>query len=86
MFADVTQDIESRHRFHLDVGDHDLRADRIELFDGFRRGIERKNLMAFFPAERHDDLHHGRLIVDNDDLRHSRSAENISGLRKGKLN
>ena len=86
MLADVTQDIEARHRFHFNVGDHNLRADRIELLDGFRRGVERENLMAFFAAERHDDLHHGRFIVDNDDLCHSRSAENISHLRKGKLN
>ncbi|MEY2559664.1 MAG: hypothetical protein QOG51_79, partial [Verrucomicrobiota bacterium] len=29
-------------------------------------------------------LHHRGLIIDNYDLRHSRKAENISELRKGK--
>ena len=40
--------------------------------------------MPFFPAEGHDDLHHCGLVVYNDDLSHSRRAENISELRKGK--
>src|ERR1700731_2035783 len=84
VFANVTEDIEARHCFHLDVRDDHLRADCVELLDGFGRGIEGENLMPFLSAERHNDLHHCRLVVYNDDLSHSRRAENISELRKGK--
>ena len=59
-------------------------CDRVELLDRFGRGIEGKNLVPFVPAERHNDLHHRGLVIDNYDLGHSRRAENISELRKGK--
>jgi hypothetical protein len=39
--------------------------------------------MSFFPAERYNDLHHGRLIIDNYDFCHTR-AEDIAELRKEK--
>jgi hypothetical protein len=41
-------------------------------------------LMPFFAAERHDDFHHGRLVVDDDYFRHIRSAE--SSFRNEKSN
>ena len=69
--------VEPGHRFHFDVGDHDLRRDAVELFDRFRRGIKRKNLVSFFATKRHDDLDHRRFVVDNYDLGHKISARRI---------
>src|SRR5436190_17004134 len=73
MLAYVPQHIESGHRLHLDVGDHHLRCDAIELLDCFRRGIERKNLMSLFPTERDDDFDHCGLVIDNYDFSHGKS-------------
>jgi hypothetical protein len=40
--------------------------------------------VTFFPAKRHNDLYHCRLVIDNYDLRHTYRAEDISEVRKGK--
>jgi hypothetical protein len=84
VFANMPKNVEARHRLHFDVSDDYLWADCVELLDSFGRGIEGENLMPFLPAERYNDLYHGGLVVYNDDLCHSRRAENISELRKGK--
>jgi len=47
----------------------------IELLDGFRRRVKWKGLMAFFPADRDDDFHHRRLVIDDHDFRHSQRRE-----------
>jgi hypothetical protein len=86
MFAHVPQHVEPAHRFHLYIGDDDLWLNRVHLLDRFRRGIEREDLVPLFPAERHDDLHHCRLVVYDDDLGHDRRAEIISRVRKVKAN
>jgi hypothetical protein len=80
----MTEDIEARHRFHFDVRDDYLWSDGVELLNSFWGGVEGENLMPLVPAERHNDLHHCGLVVYNDYLSHSRRAENISELRKGK--
>src|SRR5438105_3018919 len=75
MLADVAEDIEPRHRFHPDIGNDDVRLNRIHLFDGFWRSIERENLVTLFPAKCHDDLDHCRLVIDDYDLSHSQRGE-----------
>src|SRR6185295_4601167 len=82
VFADMPQNVEAGHRFHLDVGDHHLRLDYVELLDRFRSGIEWENLMALVPAKRHNDLHHRGLIVDYDDLSHVAVRRVVSEVRK----
>ena len=57
---------------------------RVELLDRFRRGVEGKNLMPFIAAERHNDLHHRRFVVYNDDLGHSLQGGEYFKLRKEK--
>ena len=84
VFANMAKNIEARHCLHLDVRDDDLGRDGVELLDGFRSGIKGENLVPFVPAKRHNNLHHCGLVVYNNDLSHSRRAENISELRKGK--
>jgi hypothetical protein len=84
MLSHMPQNIEPGHRLHLDVSDHDLRANRVELLDGFRRGVEGENLVPLFPAKRHNDLHHRRLVIDNYDFCHTGCAENIAEVRKEK--
>src|SRR5947208_3268332 len=73
MLAHVPQHIESGHRFHLDVRDHDLRRDAVQLLDCFRGGIEWENLMTLFPTERDDDFHHRGFVIDNYDFSHGKS-------------
>ncbi len=63
------------HRFHPDIGDDDVRLNRIHLFDRFWRGIERENLVTFFPAKCHDDFDHCRLVIDDYDFSHSQRGE-----------
>jgi hypothetical protein len=80
----VAQYIEPGHRFHFDVGDHNLWTDCVQLLNGLGLGAKWKNLRPFFSAERNNDVYHYRFIVDDDYLGHDRRAENISELRKGK--
>ena len=75
MFAHVPENIEARHRLHFDVGDDDMGLNGVDLFDGFRCGIEGENLVPFFPAKRHDDFHHRGLVIDNYDFSHSQRGE-----------
>src|SRR6266481_8838677 len=82
MLADVAEDVESRHRFHPDIGNDDVRLNRIHLFDRFWRGIERENLMTLFPAKCHDDFDHCRLVIDDYDLSHSQRGEYFSFEKK----
>ena len=73
VLAHVSQHIEAGHRLHLDVGDHDLRRDTIQLLDCFRCRIERENLMPLFPTKSHDDFHHRGFVIDNYDFSHGKS-------------
>ena len=78
MLPHVPQDVEARHRLHLDVRDHYLRLNTIQLLDRFRRRIKRKNFVPFFATKRHDDLYHCRLIVDDYDFGHSQRGEYVN--------
>jgi hypothetical protein len=78
----VAEDIESRHRFHPDIGNDDVRLNRIHLFDRFWRGIKRENLVTLFPAKCHDDFDHCRLVIDDYDLGHSQRGEYFSFEKK----
>src|SRR4029077_8741219 len=40
VFAHMSEDIETAHGFHFDIGDHDLRLNRVDLFYCFRCGVE----------------------------------------------
>src|SRR3984893_13945061 len=73
MLAHMPEHIEPGHRFHLDVGDHDLWRDAVQLLDRFWRGIERENLMPLFPTESDDDFHHRGLVIDYYDFSHGKS-------------
>ena len=70
------------HRFHPDIGNDDVRLNRIHLFDRFWRGIERENLVTLFPAKCHDDFDHCRLVIDDYDLSHSQRGEYFSFEKK----
>ena len=78
MLANVPQDVESGHCFHPDVGDDDMRLDGIHLLDGFWCGVERENLMPFFPTEGDDDFDHRGLVIDDYDFSHSQRGEYFS--------
>jgi hypothetical protein len=84
MLSHMPKNIEAGHRLHLDVGDHYLRANRVELLDGFWRGVEGENLMPLVTAKRYNHLHHRRLVIDNYDFCHTGRAENIAEMRKEK--
>ena len=75
MLSHVPQNIEAGHCFHADIGYHDVRLDRIELLNRFRGRIKWKDLVPFFPADRDDDLHHRRLVIDDYDFCHSQRGE-----------
>src|SRR5882724_258762 len=75
MLAHVPEHVEAGHCFHSNVGNDDVRLNRIHLFDRFLRGIERENLVTFFPAKGHDDFDHRRLVIDDYDLGHSQRGE-----------
>src|SRR5438094_5072245 len=78
MFAHVPEDIESRHCFHSNVGDDDMGLNGIHLLDGFGGGVERENLVAFFPTEGDDDFDHCGLVIDDYDFSHSQRGEYFS--------
>jgi hypothetical protein len=82
MFAHVPKDIESRHGFHSNVGDDDMRLNGIHLFDGFGRSVERENLVTFFPTKGDDDFDHRRLVIDDYDFSHSQRGEYFSFEKK----
>src|SRR4029079_10604572 len=82
MLAVVAQYIEPGHCFHPNIGNDDVRLNRIHLFDRFWGGIERENLVTFFPAKCHDDFDHCRLVIDDYDLSHSQRGEYFSFEKK----
>jgi hypothetical protein len=45
------------------------------LLDRFLSGVERENLVTFFPAKGDDDFDHRRLVIDDYDLGHSQRGE-----------
>src|SRR5207248_1875642 len=86
MFADVPEDIESRHGFHSDVGDDDMGLNGIHLLHGFRCGVEWENLVTFFPTKGDDDFDHRGLVIDDYDFSHSQRREYFSfEKRKGEM-
>src|SRR4029453_10956298 len=82
MFAHVQEDIESRHCFHSYVGDDDMRLNGIHLLDGFRCGVERENLVTFFPTKGDDDFDHRGLVIDDYDFSNSQPGEYFSFEKK----
>src|SRR4029077_20451784 len=76
------EDVETGHCFHANVGNDDVRLNRIHLLDGFWSGVERENLMTFFPAKSDDDFDHRRLVIDDYDLGHSQRGEYFSFEKK----
>ena len=78
MFAHVPKDIESRHGFHSNVGDDDVRLNGIHLLDGFRCSVEGENLVALFPTKGDDDFDHRGLVIDDYDFSHSQRGEYFS--------
>ena len=77
MLAHMPQHVEPGHGLHLDVRDHHLRLNVVELLNRLRPRIEWENLVPLLAAKRNDDLHHGRLVIDNHDLGHKISARRI---------
>ena len=75
MLAHVAENIEAAHRFHANIGDDDVRLNRVELLDRLLRDVKGKNLVTFFPAKRDDHLHHRRLVINDYDLGHSQRGE-----------
>jgi hypothetical protein len=55
-----------------------MRLNGIHLLDGFRCGVERENLVAFFPTEGDDDFDHCGLVIDDYDFSHSQRGEYFS--------
>src|SRR6266550_1473769 len=75
MLAHVPEHVEAGHCFHSNVGNDDMRLNRIHLLDRFLRGVKRENLVTFFPAKGDDDFDHRRLVIDDYDLGHSQRGE-----------
>src|SRR5437868_11425235 len=75
MLAHVPKHVETGHCFHSNVGNDDVGLNRIHLLDRFLRGVERENLVTFFPAKGDDDFDHRRLVIDDYDLGHSQRGE-----------
>src|SRR6266567_967542 len=92
MLAHVPEDIEAGHCFHSNVGNDDMRLNRIHLLDRFLSGVERENLVTFFPANGDDDFDHRRLVIDDYDFGHSQRGEYFTfekkkeGIRKKLMN
>src|SRR5947208_16845897 len=92
MLAHVPEHVEAGHCFHSNVGNDDVGLNRIHLLDCFLRGVERENLVTFFPAKGDDDFDHRRLVIDDYDLGHSQRGEYFTfekkkeGIRKKLIN
>src|SRR5438552_96014 len=92
MLAHVPEHVEAGHCFHANVGNDDMRLNRIHLLDRFLSGVERENLVTFFPAKGHNDFDHCRLVIDDYDLGHSQRGEYFTfekkkeGIRKKLMN
>src|SRR5437588_2799463 len=82
MLAHMPEHVEAGHCFHSNVGNDDVGLNRIHLLDCFLGGVERENLVTFFPTKGDDDFDHRGLVIDDYDFSHSQRGEYFSFEKK----